>query len=217
MRPTFSKSDFAYEEIKRRILSASLAAGAIVPQERLAAELEISTTPIREALKRLAAEGMVSLAPHRDARVTELTVVEARSLLEVRLNLDPLAARLAAERRTAEDLAAINDALAALEPLTGGATYEALVAHRTFHRAVYAASQNANLTGILDGLWDKADRYRMFSLAIKQVSATERERVQREHAAIAAAIEGRDAEHAEAVMRQHIEKSLGQAALEALS
>lgn len=211
-----SKSEYAYAEIKRRILAEDLAPGAVVSQERIAAELGLSTTPLREALKRLATEGLITLSSYRDARVAELSAEEARSLYEVRLCVDPLAASLAAERRTEADTAAIEQALAHLEPLSGRAEMASLAAHRAFHRAVYLASHNQPLVGVLEGLWDKADRYRQVGLKAKMGGKKDVERVRREHKSIAEAVIAGDAKRAEQVMRDHISGSLGRRAIDSL-
>src|SRR5262249_3959352 len=95
-----TKGELAYTRVRGLIVTGALEPGSTLNQETLARELGISTTPLREALGRLESEGLVELGAHRDARVTPLTGDEARDLLELRLSLDPLAARLAAERRT---------------------------------------------------------------------------------------------------------------------
>lgn len=216
----FSKSEYAYVEIKQRILTDVLPAGQRLSQEGIARELGISTTPVREGLKRLAAEGFVVLETHRDARVTELSLAEATSLYDVRSQLDPAAARWAAERRTGSDVAEVQRALAVLSPVSGtasaAASVEALHAHRAFHRAVYRASQNAPLVAILDGLWDKTDRYRQFTLAHRRATRTDVARVRREHRALADAVVAGDAATAESVMTDHVAGSLGRQALEVL-
>ncbi|MDT9591560.1 GntR family transcriptional regulator [Nocardioides zeae] len=216
MPPVFSKNQYAYDEIKRRILTDDLAAGSVVSQERIAAELGISTTPVREALKRLASEGLVRLDTHRDARVTALSPEEARSLYEVRQAVDPLAAALAAERRTDDDLAEIGRTLAALDPITAAGDLDALAAHRAFHRAVYRASHNEPLVEVLEGLWDKADRYRQVGLRAQADSEEDVARVRAEHQALADAVVAGDTARAEQVMRDHVAHSLGRRAIAAL-
>src|SRR5690349_21999461 len=98
-----TKSDFAYTTMREKILSGEFEPGQTLNQATLARTIGISTTPLREALRRLKSEGLVELDAHRDARVTELSLEEARDLLEVRRSLDPLAVSLAAERRTRGD------------------------------------------------------------------------------------------------------------------
>jgi DNA-binding GntR family transcriptional regulator len=213
-RPTYTKSAYAYEELRRRILSGELVQGQTISQEQLAAELGVSTTPLREALRRLDAEGLVTLDAHRDARVSSLNADEARSLFEVREQLDPLAAMLAAGRRTDADMAAIKAALHDLEPLRSARSdVQALLVHREFHRSVYTASHNDLLMSLLEGLWDKADRYRLVGLQSKPDSEDDSDRVREEHIAIAEAVIAGDAKTAERQMKKHVRGSLGRRAI----
>src|SRR3954466_15893445 len=105
--PFATKGDLAYARVRELILSGELGPGTVLPQASLAAAIGMSTTPLREGLRRLAQEGLVDLDAHRDARVRPLDATEARDLLELRGTLDPMAARLAAERRAAHGLAAV--------------------------------------------------------------------------------------------------------------
>jgi len=210
-----TKSDFAYVTLRRKILSGEMAPGEVLNQAVLARTIGISTTPLREALRRLKSEGLVELDAHRDARVTGLRAEEARDLLEVRRALDPLAAALAAERRTEADVRAIREAAEHVEPLGQDSGTDDLAAHRRFHIAVYRASQNAVLIETLDALWDKADRYRRLGLSAERPPA-ERDAKAAEHAAIAECVVAGDAEGAAAVMHRHVATSLGAKALSQL-
>src|SRR3954466_5919306 len=113
-----TKSDLAYTRVRGLILSGELAPGAVLPQASLAQRIGMSTTPLREALRRLKQEGLVDLDAHKDARVRPLDATEARDLAEVRRSLEPLAASLAGERRTDTDLAEIRAALEWVEALS---------------------------------------------------------------------------------------------------
>jgi DNA-binding GntR family transcriptional regulator len=210
-----SKSDAAYAEIRERILSGELPPGSVLAQYDLAESLHMSITPLREALRRLKGEGLVELDVHRDARVAPLHAKEARELLEIRLSLDPTAAELAARRRTRADLEAMRGAVGRLLPVTREWGEEALVAHREFHRAVYVASHNERLIELLDGIWDKSDRYRRMGL---QLPPGEEPRIRdhREHHTMVEMISDGDAEGVAALMRDHIRLSLTAAAIQAL-
>lgn len=208
-----SKSDLAYEELRRRILGGEIAPGAVIGQARLAAELGLSTTPLREALRRLGAEGLVRLGAHRDARVVELSVAEAQHLFEVRAAIDPLACELAAERRGDGDLHSIDRALLELEPLTGEPTSDALIAHRAFHRAIYLAAANPILVGVLDSIWDKGDLYRREALRSRTPSARDRTRVHQQHEWLRDAIRDGDPAKARELSHAHITHSLGRKAI----
>jgi DNA-binding GntR family transcriptional regulator len=212
-----SKNAYAYEELRRQILTGDIAQGSVLNQAQLAQEIGVSTTPLREALRRLAAEGLVQLESHRDARVASLTADEARDLYVIRENLDPLAAGLAAESRTPADVDRIQAALALLTPLHDAADLGALTVHRDFHRTVYAASHNPLLIGILEGLWDKADRYRQIGLQSQKDSEKDRIRVQEEHIQIADAVIAGDAIRARETMHRHVVGSLGRRAISVLS
>lgn len=202
-----TKSDYAYTVLREKILSGEFAPGQVFNQATLARAIGISTTPLREALRRLKSENLVELDAHRDARVSELTAEEARDLLEVRRSLDPLAAALAAERRTRTDIMHIREA-ANIEPLRLGFGLDDLDAHRRFHSAIYRASHNDLLISTLDALWDKADRYRRLGLAAGQ-SQNERERKADEHRRLVECVVAGDVDGAAEVMHQHISTSLG--------
>lgn len=202
-----TKGDFAYELVRNKILFHEYPPGATLNQATMAQELGISTTPLREALRRLKSEGLVDLDAHRDAHVTQLSAEEARDLLEIRLALDPLAAALAAERRTNADIAEIR-AASAVRALSNHPSVTDLVAHRRFHRAIYAASHNDILVSTLDALWDKADRYRLVGLEVERDQA-ERDEKEEEHQQIMQMVISGDGEGAAETMHKHIQSSLG--------
>ncbi|MEU4191294.1 GntR family transcriptional regulator [Kribbella sp. NPDC026611] len=211
-----TKAESAYELVRARLLSGDLLPGAVIPQAALARELGVSTTPLREALRRLMTEGLVELDAHRDARVTRLTAEEARDLVEIRRSLDPLAAGLAAERRTRDDLARIRQAADELQPLHTDPGPAELLTHRRFHVAIYTASHNQLLVQTLDGLWDKADRYRRLALEDGR-SDEDLERTHAEHLALVDAIAVGDTATAAAVMLAHVDASLGARAVARLT
>ena len=207
-----TKSDYAYRQVRDRILSGELQPGAAIQQRELASQIGISTTPLREALRRLKSEGLVELDAHRDARIAPLRAEEARDLLELRKSLDPLAAGLAAQRRTNADIQAIRAALEDVKPLPTAPAIAQLVAHRNFHAAVYRASHNDLLIEALEGLWDKADRYRRLALQTERTQAA-RDQKADEHQQLVDYIAAGDSEGAAHVMRDHIDTSLGAAAV----
>ena len=203
-----TKSDLAYTRVRGLILSGELAPGAVLPQAALAQTIGISTTPLREALRRLKQEGLVELDAHKDARVRPLDATEARDLLELRRSLDPLAASLAAQRRTDADLAEVRAALDGLEALSTRPSLAQLESHHRFHAAIHRASHNALLVDALDGLWVKTDRYRRHGLEAGR-SDEERDARAAEHRALFEAVRDGEAETAAELMRRHVETSLG--------
>jgi DNA-binding GntR family transcriptional regulator len=203
-----TKSDLAYTRVRELILSGTLAPGAVLPQAALAHQIGMSTTPLREALRRLKQEGLVELDAHRDARVRPLDATEARDLLELRRSLDPLAASLAAQRRTDADLDDLRAALDGLEALSTSPSIAQLESHHRFHAAIHRASHNALLVQTLDGLWVKTDRYRRHGLESGR-SHEERDARAAEHRRLFEAVRDGDAETAAELMRRHVETSLG--------
>ena len=211
-----TKSDLAYDRVRHLIVSGELAPGSVLAQASLARTIGISTTPLREALRRLKQEGLVELDAHRDARVRPLDATEARDLLELRRSLDPLAAALAAQRRTESDLADVRAALDGLEALSSSPSAAQLASHHRFHSAIHRASHNALLVQTLDGLWVKSDRYRRHGLETGR-SDEERDARATEHRRLFEAVRDGDPETAAELMRRHVETSLGARSLDRLA
>ena len=210
-----SKSDAAYAELRRLILTGALPPGSRLAQYELAGSMSMSITPLREAIRRLSSEGLIDLDTHRDARVASMSATEARQLFEVWLSLDPSAAALAAERRTDTDITTMRAAVARLLPVTRAWGEEALAAHRAFHRALYMASHNDVMVRMLDDLWDKSDRYRRVGLELPP-GEEPRTRDHREHQELFDLVVAGDVAGAAALMREHIERSLTSSAIAAL-
>src|SRR5690349_24897911 len=104
-RGATTKADGAYLEMRNQILLGTLEPGSRVDYVRLAASLGVSITPLREALRRLEADHLVIRNAHKDVLIAPLTEREATELVAVRRELDLLAARLAAEQMTQEEIA----------------------------------------------------------------------------------------------------------------
>ncbi|MDR8018008.1 GntR family transcriptional regulator [Nesterenkonia aerolata] len=215
--PSWTKTGYAYEQVRRRVMTGELHAGQPLPLTQLAEEFGISMTPMREALRRLEAEGLVVIDTHKNARVTSLSAQEATHLFELREKLDPMASKLAAVRRTQDDVVSIQQALRNMRPLQDEKDLDALVSHREFHRAVYRASHNPLLIHTLEGLWDKADRYRQVGIAARRDDDADRNRVHREHEEIAEAVIGGEPDAAESWMLTHVRRSLGRRAIDVLA
>lgn len=203
-----TKSDHAYFQLRQQIARAALPAGEPINQEELARMMGISVTPLREAMRRLAAEGFIVLAAHRDARVAPLTEEEARDLRELRGPLESLAAGLAAERITDAQRAALSAITERLQPLDEHATEAAIDAHRDFHAQIWEASHNPPLISLLDLLWDRADRYRRHTLS--ELSGTGMRRMAdfQQHFELRDLILAGDRAGASELMTRHVEASL---------
>lgn len=198
----FTKTELAYQHIRREIIEGVLGPDTVLDQEALAERLGLSTTPVREALRMLESEHLVVSRRHRNTVVTSLDYDILEETYAVRLSLDPLAASMAAVQAT-EPERQLMDRLADEEPADKTPlTY--LTLNRTLHRSIYSASGNATLAQILDGLWDRSDRYRMVTLGHEehiQIAAGE-------HRAIVDAVLSGDGAKAAALMHDHLAESL---------
>ena len=192
--------DLAYAAIRERIVAGTLVRGARVHQEDLAVELGVSRTPVREALRRLAAEGLVEMRTNRGARVADLDRSGMRAAYDARLVIEPGAARLAAARRPAEPLRRMHEALS--RQRRGGGVHASFAANRDFHLALVAASGNQFLEQLARVLW-----VARIGEAIYEAQAETPERMRLdadEHAAILDAVERGDARQAETLTRRHV-------------
>jgi DNA-binding GntR family transcriptional regulator len=191
-----TKGQAAYLEIRSRILRGDLEPGTVFSQEALAADLGLSTTPLREALQRLESDGLVFLRAHRDVTVTPLTRRELSELNAVRIQLDPYAGRLAAQNATYAELEAISAAV----PRKNLAADVRVAENRRFHRSIYLAANNQLLAEILDLLWDRSDRYRFILRPDEDPGSEEGAG----HQAIADALAQRNGNRAAELLSEHI-------------
>lgn len=196
--PYSSKVDSAYRSLRDYILAGAIAPGTQLNQAALADDLQLSATPLREALQRLEAEGLVRVRAHRDVTVTPVVISEVKSIFAVRGRLDEFSIREAAANLTEASRAAI----------TGAADDEELwasdpvVAERQFHRVVYTSGGNQVLVNQLDSLWDRTDRYHY-------VFRSQSDRTDHDgHRAMALALTTGDVDTAVAEMRRHVESEV---------
>jgi len=200
-----SVADQAYVVLRERIAGREIEPGSRLHQEDLAREFGVSRTPIREALRRLAAEGLVDLFANRGARVATANPEQLRSSYETRLVVEPGAARIAAERRVPSTLERMRAAIRE-EELAGDSSDRHYKANRDFHLALIEGTGNPQLVQFMEHVW------------IGRIGATLYEHGERResglradhdaHANIAAAIEAGEPDEAERLTRGHLERSL---------
>ena len=193
----------AYDELRARIVDGRLRSGARVGQGELADALGISRGSVREALRRLAGDGLVVFEVNRGFFVADVGPERVLERLEARLLLEPGIARLAAERRNDDDLDALRRAVAAERSArTAAAAHDA---SRAFHAAVVDATQNEAMTRIFDSLWI-ADVGRRL-LASRRSQPDWQDADVAEHEALLTALEAGDGALAESLMRAHVESA----------
>ncbi len=191
-------------------LTAAIRAGRFAPGERLTEaqltrELDVSRGSLREALRRVAADGLIELEPHRGAVVRRLGRRELSDLLVVREVLEGLAASLAARRAGAPGAGERIDKLRRKTRLlrSGDKTHDLLEDNLEFHRAIAELGDNPALERLIEQLQLPAFRERFFN----HVRDADWERSLREHEAILDAIDDGDAPLAEHLMRAHVRRT----------
>jgi DNA-binding GntR family transcriptional regulator len=196
-------NDSAVDGVRGLILRGEYAPGARLGEMELADALGVSRTPVREALRQLAAEGLVELVPNKGARVVAWTADELEQVFELRAQIEGLAAHQAAQRATDEQI----ERLAGL----AGAHAEATAArdrdlervyelNAAFHGGIAAAAGGATLQGVLGGLVHTVVLHR----TLHTFDDAAMERSSRHHLEIVEAIRARDGLWAESVMRSHL-------------
>jgi DNA-binding GntR family transcriptional regulator len=151
----------AFVALHEAIVRGELQPGERLPIEELAEVLDMSPMPIREALRRLDAVGLVENVPHRGARVTELSLEDLRDVYEARLALEPLAVQHAAEHFDQEDAERGQETLAALNKLGDSPTADTWAAHTAFHFSLYEPAGSDWLMRLIRPLWESSERYRL--------------------------------------------------------
>lgn len=195
----------AYKQIRQRIIRLELAPGAPIDDQQLAEELAMGLVPVREALKLLAHDDLVLITPRHGLYVAEVSLPDLEQFSEMRLSLESLAARLAAQRAKADDLA-VMEALARELPTIAVDDSQRLfdLDHR-FHQATAQAAYNKYLARTLEFYLGLSQR--LWTLALPHLgflpAAVE------EHLALVAAIEDGDPDRAEAIMRAHVQDFYG--------
>jgi DNA-binding GntR family transcriptional regulator len=193
--------DAAVETIRQAILDGRLAPGSRLTEERLARELGISRTPVREALKVLQSEGLVDTAPNRSATVRAFELGDLEDMYELRALLEGCAARRAASRISAEQLSALRASCERFEQMNAGEDLNELIRENfVFHSTILEAARSPRLAGMVRQVVELPLVYRSYVWY-----SPEQARIsQHYHRQVTLALERRDAERAELVMKEHV-------------
>lgn len=186
------------DALRAEILSGRLAAGTQLRQDHIAAAQGVSHIPVREALRRLEAEGLVSHYPRRGTFVARLSAAEARDVTDMRVALEVLAVQLSVQMADDADLAAAEAILEKADRATALDDWSRL--NWDFHRALYAPCERPRLLKTIEGLWHSVDRY----LRVVWQTADYQDHSQREHWDILAAYRRGDLDWAAELVRSHV-------------
>lgn len=194
-------AETAYRHIRRLILDNALPPGTQRLEAELALELGLSRTPVREAMLRLARDGLVAVTPRHGMRVLPLSASDMRDIYDVLESLEPKAAELLARRRLKpEALAPLHAACDAMEAaIAAGDRGAWAVADEDFHRGLLALCGNARLAAMVMQVWDQSHRARLLTLNLRPLPAASTA----EHRAIMTAIDAGDGEAARELFRLH--------------
>lgn len=197
-RPVF---DRLAASIRDMIVEGELAPGSRIPERVLCERFGVSRTPLREALKVLASEGLIELLPNRGARVVVLTAADVEEMFEVMAALEGLAGELAAARVTEQDLAELR-ALHYQMALhfSRGERMAYFRLNQQIHSKIFEISGNRTLIGVYRGLAGRIRRARY----IANISQTRWAEAMEEHGRILAALEARDGAMLGRTLKAHL-------------
>ena len=191
-----------YADLKARILKLDLKPGEPISEIALAADYHVSRTPVREALQRLLADGLVDVRGRSGTHVSRIPVNQLPQAIIVRKALEGVTTRLAVKQATQSRLLELEARVERMRELAPGGDREAFhLADEAFHATI------AEMAGY-PGIWTMVEKAKMHVDRFRRVSLPQEGRIARvieEHAAIFAAISARDADRAVALMERHID------------
>ena len=190
-----SLKEKVYEALRREITDGSLLPGDLLKERELADLYGVSKTPVREALSLLEQENLVKAIPRAGYMVTQLTLRDVQEVHQLRITLESMAARLAAENITDEELEELEAMTATSDP------QEALLFNHRFHSVIARASGNARLAKMIEQLLDDTDRWA--ALDVARLTPTV---LLIGHQAELEALRTRDPDIAEKAMREHVQR-----------
>jgi DNA-binding GntR family transcriptional regulator len=195
--------EYAHEALRTAILNGTLSSGARLIQNDLAVELGVSTTPVREALRDLATEGLVVFDPNRGALVRRLDVAEVEEVYELRMALEPIMVRRVIEKVTDEQLARADALRLQMEASADMADWADL--NRRYHAVFNEVEAGSRLATILGSLRDTATPYVRLSLGARPQQVPQ---ANSEHTELLRLFRARDVEAAVELTLQHLRATL---------
>jgi DNA-binding GntR family transcriptional regulator len=196
-------SERVTNSIRKLILSGELQPGSRIGQEQLAEQFGTSRIPVREALKRLESDGLVSLVPNSGAWVARLDLSECIEIYKIRERLEPLALSEAVPHMTDEEIDELAHLVERMEK--AAETEEFLRLDRDFHLASYRAADMQQLIGMVERFWNTTQHYRR--AFTKLIGSQGSWVIHAEHRLMIDAFRRRDAEGAAHILFEHIRRT----------
>lgn len=196
--------EIVFEALREAIINGTLGPGERLMEIQMAEEMGVSRTPVREAIRKLELEGFVVMVPRKGAYVAGLSMKDIADVFEIRAALESLAAGLAAERITEEELEQLERLLVKIGECVQRNDVDTLIEVDTeFHDVLFKATRNERLVQMISNLREQIQRYRTTSLA----SPGRMKYALEEHKKIVEAISDRNIEVAQQLAAEHIENA----------
>jgi DNA-binding GntR family transcriptional regulator len=197
-------SETIFHKIRADLISGKLKPGEKINQNQLTEELGFSLIPLREALRRLEAEGYITIAPHRGAFVKEVSREELDDIYRVRAVVEELAAGLAIGKMTDEVIAELRTLVKKMRAATRKRDIQHLLSlNKEFHFTIYMTSNRKHLLSIISDLWDRSSRYRN----LQTLLPNRNDQALAEHDEILRACEDRDKKRLMKAIRFNVEQT----------
>jgi len=198
--------DVIFETLRKAIVSGDIKPGERLMEVSLANQMGVSRTPVREAIRRLEAEGLVTMTPRKGTHVAELSVKDIMDVLEVRTVLDKLATNLAAKRMQPSQLKALENVHKQYIACVEKNNIEGAIKKDVeFHDLIYAASGNPRLVAVAGSLREHVYRFRVIYMSGGDPIA---ENVLNEHEEILAALKEAQSDIASNLAEKHIRNQM---------
>ena len=194
--------DVVFHTLRQAILRGELQPGERLMEIQLAKKLGVSRTPIREAIRKLELEGLVTMIPRKGAEVAGITEKNLRDVLEVRRSMEELSIELAVQRMKDEDIERLEEAEQEFrKALETDDLMRIAQSDEAYHDVIYAGTYNDKLVQILNNLHEQMYRYRLEYIK----DTGKRQVLLIEHESILRALKTRNLEQAKRAMREHID------------
>jgi DNA-binding GntR family transcriptional regulator len=195
-----------YDELRSLIINGDYAPGSRLIAEHLGKRFGVSPTPVREALHRLEAEGLVKTSPHHGIEVSQFSVDEVIEIYHIRGALESLAARMAVSHLTPDDFRQMSDILNDMDDAVAKIDLpHILEVNRKFHALIWRAAQSPRLYDLLENFYDSSQRFRNASIRVPG----RLEQISFEHRRIAQALQERNSSLAGQYTLDHYEGTAG--------
>jgi len=195
-----TRAEHAYLELRQRIIDMRLPPGAALDEEALMAELGVGRTPMREAVKRLESDRMLTVYPRRGTIIADVNIRDLKAISDARRVLEAFAARRAAELATDEDRVRLKECLQSLADAASESNRASIDLDEQIHRTVYAIMRNSYVEATLTQYFSLSQRMWNFVLSgLAPITGNVQE-----HVALLNAIIDGDADLAAAIAEEHV-------------